>query len=88
MQRVTMQEFEKAIAKLSETARLEPVTITAAGRDELILLSVHQLERMLGSYRRVGLAEDLPDDVLEHIERSEMAPRHKHLDAELEGWKP
>jgi hypothetical protein len=37
---------------------------------------------------RVGLAEELPDEVLELVRHSEMDSRHDHLNAELKDWSP
>jgi hypothetical protein len=36
----------------------------------------------------VHLTADLPDDLLELVERARMDERHNHLDAELATWAP
>ena len=88
MKRVTASEFHRAFERLSDEALHEPVAITKQGHDHLVLLSAEEFARLQRRDRKVGLAENLPDDVLETIRKSEMDPRHDHLDAELKDWKP
>jgi hypothetical protein len=88
MIRVTASEFQKAFGAMSDRAIKEPVAITKQGRDHLVVLSAEEYTRLKRRDRKVGLAEDLPDDVLALIEATEMDPRHEPLNAELEDWNP
>jgi hypothetical protein len=40
---------------------------------------------MKRGYRRVGLAAELPDEVLAEVEGARMDPRHDHLNSLLDG---
>ena len=51
-------------------------------------LSAEEYARLKRRDRGVHTAGDLPDDWLEAVERSEMDPRHDHLNADLKDWKP
>jgi len=86
--RVTASEFQKTFGALSDKALREPVAITKQGRDHLVVLSAEEYARLKRRDRGVHTAGDLPDDWLEAVERSEMDPRHDHLNAELKDWKP
>lgn len=86
--RVTASEFHRAFGALSDRALKEPISITKQGRDHLVLLSAAEYARLKRNRRVVGLAEDLPDAMLEAVKRARMHRRHKKLDTELKNWKP
>jgi prevent-host-death family protein len=86
--RVSARQFHRSIGEISKRARGEPVIITNQGGDDLVLLSAREYERLQRGDRRVHLTAELPDDLLELVERAEMDRRHNHLDAELTTWTP
>ncbi|MCX7367137.1 MAG: type II toxin-antitoxin system prevent-host-death family antitoxin [Alphaproteobacteria bacterium] len=84
---VTASEFHRSFGALSDRALKEPISITKQGRDHLVLMSAEEYARLKRG-PRVGLAEDLPEPMLQLVKRSRMHRRRKHLDAELKNWKP
>ena len=83
MTRITASEFQKAFGAMSDKALREPVAITKQGRDHLVVISAEEYARLKRRDRRVHAAGELPDDLLEAVENSTMAPRHDHLNVEL-----
>jgi prevent-host-death family protein len=65
MQKVTATEFQNAPGKYQDKARSEPVTITKQGRDDLVVLSAVEYERLKKRDREAVLIENLPPDVLQ-----------------------
>lgn len=88
MTRVSAAEFQRAFGQLSDKAINQPVAITKHGRDHLVLLSAEEYTRLLKRDRRVFRTEDLTEEDLARFEGVRMDPRHDHLNAELEDWKP
>lgn len=83
MVRITASEFQKSFGAVSDRALREPVAITKQGRDHLVVLSAEEFARLKRRDRQVHAVDELPDEVLDLIERTEMDPRHGRLDAEL-----
>ena len=88
MTRVSASEFQKAFGAMSDRALREPVAITKQGRDHLVVISAEEYARLKRRDRKVHVAGELPDDLLDAVERSRMDARHDHLNAELKDWKP
>ncbi|TXN25162.1 type II toxin-antitoxin system Phd/YefM family antitoxin [Methylobacterium sp. WL9] len=88
MTRVSSKELVRNFGSLSDRALSEPVAITRNGRDRLVLLSVEEYARLKRRDRRVHDVADLSDAALDLVERSEMDPRHDHLDSLLVDWTP
>lgn len=86
--RVSSKELVRNFGPLSDKALTEPVAITRNGRDRLVLLSVEEYARLKRRDRTVHDAADLSDATLDAVERSEMDPRHGHLDSLLTDWTP
>jgi prevent-host-death family protein len=81
--KVTASEFQKSFGALSDRALRAPVTITKQGRDHLVVMSVDEYARLKRRDRKVGLAEELPDEWLEAIRTSKVPDEHAALDDEL-----
>lgn len=81
--RVTSDEFRSAFGSLSDRARREPVIITRSGEDALVV-SIEEWARLSQRDRRVGAAEDMPDEGLEAVLKAEVPAEHACLNAELE----
>jgi prevent-host-death family protein len=87
--KVSSAEFQKKFDSLSDQALTEPLTtITRNGRDELVLLSVEEYERLKRRDRRVVLLEDFTDEEMELIAEAEVPAEYAYLNAELKDWKP
>lgn len=85
--RVSSAEFQKKIGSLTDQALTEPVTITRNGRDQLVLLSAEEYDRLKRRDRRVGRLEDFTDEEMALIAQAEVPAEHAHLDAELKDWQ-
>ncbi len=86
--RVTTADFIKHYGQLADRALSEPVTITKNGHDRLVVMSATEYERLKRRDRRVVKVEDLTEEEVALIARSEVLAEHAHLDAELKNWKP
>ena len=86
--RVSSAEFHRRFGSLAEKARNEPVTITREGRDELVLLSAAEYDRLKRRDRRVVRLEDFTDEEMALIAKAEVPAEYAHLDAELKDWRP
>ena len=82
--RVTSEEFQSDFGNLSDEARRQPVIVTQGGEDALVVVSVEEWARLSQRDRRVGAAEDLPDEWLEAVLEAEVPAEYAYLDAELE----
>ena len=88
MSRITSAEFQRNVGLYQDKARAEPVTITKDGREELVLLSAGEYQRLKRRDRRVFAVEDLTPEQIAALEKAEVPPGHEHLDAEMKDWAP
>ena len=86
--RVSSAEFQQEFGSLAEKARSEPVTITREGRDELVLLSAAEYDRLKRRDRRVARLEDFTEEEIALIAKAEVPAEYAHLDTELKDWRP
>jgi prevent-host-death family protein len=86
--KVSSDEFQKRFDVLSDKALTEPLTITRNGRDQLVLLSVEEYERLRRRDRRVVLLEDFTDEEMALIATAEVPSEYAYLDDELKDWQP
>ena len=86
--KVSSAEFIKNYGTLADKALQEPVTITRNGRDRLVLISSEEYARMRASYRRARRVEELTDEEIDLISKSEVPPEYAYLDELLKDWKP
>jgi len=80
---VTAAEFQRHFGRYQDEALTQPVAITRNGRERLVMLSADEYRRLKRRDRAVLRAGDLSDADLEAIAKTEMDPRHAHLDKEL-----
>lgn len=80
---VSAAEFQRYFGRYQDEALTQPVVITRNGRERLVMLSVDEYRRLKRRDREVLRAGDLSDADLEAIAKTEMDPRHAHLDEEL-----
>jgi prevent-host-death family protein len=81
---VSAAEFQRHFGRYQDEALLHPVAITRNGRERLVVLSSEQYRRLRRRSREVLRAGDLTGGELDQIAKTEMDPRHQHLDRELE----
>ena len=84
MVRMTEAELQQGFRALADRARSKPVTITTPdGRDEFVVLSAEEYARLKRRDRRVGLAEELPEEWVEAVRNAKVPDEFAALDAEL-----
>jgi prevent-host-death family protein len=81
---VSAAEFQRHFGRYQDEALTQPVAITRNGRERLVILSVDEYRRLKRRDREVLKTGDLSDADLEAIAKTEMDPRHAHLDRDLE----
>ena len=81
---VTASEFQQHFGRYQDEALTQPVAITRNGRERLVVLSSEEYHRLRRRSREVLRAGDLTDAELDKIAKTEMDPRHNHLDREIE----
>lgn len=75
MIRIPEAELQKGFRALADRARREPVAITTDdGREELVVLSAEEYARLKRRDRRVGPAENLPEEWIGALRASRDAP--------------
>jgi prevent-host-death family protein len=82
---ITAAEFQRHFGRYQDDALTQPVAITRNGRERLVVISADEYRRLKRRDREVLLAGELSDADLAAISRTEMDPRHAHLDREVEG---
>lgn len=85
MPSITSKEFHKHVGRYQDLALQRPVTITKHGRDHVVMLSANLYARLRQLERQALLAEELPDDTIDAIERAAVPAGHERLDDELDG---
>lgn len=85
MERVTSADFPKNLGRYQEVAQREPVVITDQGRDSLVLLSASEFARLKSmDTRQAFRAADMPDDLVEALERAKAPSWTAKFNSELE----
>ena len=88
MLKVSAAEFQRNIGRYQDIALREPIAVTRNGRESCVLLSMDEYRRLKQRDRRVFRTEDLTDEEVALVAKSEMPPGHEHLDDELKDWNP
>jgi len=88
MIRVSSTEFGKEVGRYQDIALSQPVVVTRNGRDRTVMISAEEYARLVRRDRQVFAAGEMPETMLEAIERSDMDPRHRPLDDLLKDWTP
>ena len=81
---VSAAEFQRHFGRYQDEALVQPIAITRNGRERLVVLSTEEYRRLRRRSREVLRAGDLTDAELDAIAKTDMDPRHRHLDRELE----
>ncbi len=78
---VPASEFKLHFGVFREAAQREPIGITSHGRVSTVMISAQEYERLIRNDARRSLyAHELPGEVLNRLERTEMDAKHQHLD--------
>jgi prevent-host-death family protein len=85
MMTVSAAEFQRHFGRYQDEALTQPVAITRNGRHRLVVISADEYWRLKRRDREVLRAEELSDEDSAAIARTEIDPRHDHLDKDLEG---
>ncbi|HJU15196.1 MAG TPA: type II toxin-antitoxin system Phd/YefM family antitoxin [Stellaceae bacterium] len=81
---ISSAEFQRNFGRYQDEALKHPVAITRNGRERLVVLSSEEYRRLKRRAREVLQAGDFTDAELAAIAETEMDPRHRPLDRELE----
>ena len=74
--KISAAEFQNNFGRYSVAARQAPVVVTHYGRDDLVVLSAAEYERMRATFRRVVvLTETSADEAAELIRALAAAPK-------------
>jgi len=73
--KISAAEFQNNFGRYTDAAKQAPVVVTKYGRDELVVLSAAEYQRMRASFRRVVvLNETTPDEAAELFQALANAP--------------
>ena len=64
---ITPAEFADSFQLLAQEAEREPVLIDAGTDDPLVMITLHEYNRLLELDRRVYATHDLPEDLVQAI---------------------
>lgn len=76
MKVVSAEQLHRDTEEISKQAREEPVAID----DRLVLLSMEEFRRLKRRDRKAFRIEELPEDLVAQVARTEMDPKHAALD--------
>jgi prevent-host-death family protein len=89
---VTAKEFQRQPGRYQRLAQAQPVTITAHGEPSLVMMSVHEYQRLKRRDRQVfaldQLTKEQADELLAALQSSRPSAEAAAFDNELDGWKP
>lgn len=85
MEKVTASEFQQKIGAYTSKALAGPVSITRHGRNELVLLSYAEYERLVRRDRQALLAADLSAEEVEAIASATWSADSKKYAEEFKG---
>jgi hypothetical protein len=88
MIRVTSTEFSKEVGRYQDSALTQPVVVTRNGRDRTVMISSEEYQRLKRRDRGVFATSELPETIVEAVARTDMDPRHRHLDMLVKDWAP
>ena len=88
MIRVSSTEFGKEVGRYQDAALSQPVVVTRNGRDRTVMISAEEYARLKRRDRQVFSTADMPEEFVEAVRKSEMDPRHNHLNELLKDWTP
>ena len=85
--KVTSTEFQQNVGRYQDAAQRAPVAITKNGRTHTVLMSASLFE-LVTKGRVARKVEDIDDETLEAISKSEVPDEFAHLDELIKDWQP
>jgi prevent-host-death family protein len=85
--KVTSTEFQQNVGRYQDAAQHAPVAITKNGRTHTVLMSASLFE-LVTRGRVARKIEDLDDETLDAIAKSEVPDEFAHLDNLIKDWQP
>ena len=85
--KITSTEFQQNVGRYQDAAQRTPVAITKNGRTHTVLMSAVFFEMVMKG-RVARKVEDLDDDTLTAIARSQVSSEDAHLDELIKDWTP
>ena len=79
MKSVSVEELEQKIGEVQDLALREPVAIERDGREQFVILSIDEYNRLLTA-RKSFAVEELPEWIIERVATAEMDPQFNDLD--------
>jgi prevent-host-death family protein len=74
--KISAAEFQNNFGRYTDAAKQAPVVVTRYGRDELVVLSAAEYERLRASFRRVVVLNEMTaDEAAEFIQALANAPK-------------
>ena len=83
MAKVSSAEFQREFGRYRSIAHREPVTITAHGRDDVVLLAADEYRRLRSLERLAMHVSELSDDELAALEAVEVPAESVQHDREM-----
>jgi prevent-host-death family protein len=81
--KVSSSEFIRHVGEYQDRAQIEPVVVMKRNREHTVLLSAEEYRRLRRRARVVQRVEEMSDDEIEAISRSEVPGGHEALDDEV-----
>ena len=81
--KATAAEVGQNFGLFADKALVEPVFVTDHGRDQIVILSAQEYERLKRRDRQVYRAHEVPDDILRAIKATEPPPESEAVERAL-----
>ena len=88
MTSITSKTIQREYGRVRSMARAEPITITHHGRDDLVLVSAEEFQRLKRRDREVLLVEDLSNDDLKMLLEADPPPEADAFNHEMDDYYP
>ena len=86
--RISVAEFSKEASRYQDVALTQPVIVTSDDHDRTVMISAEEYRRLKRRDRQVFASGELPDEIFEALQHTEMDPKHRYLDDLIPDWTP
>ncbi len=83
MAKVTAGRFQKEFGHFRTLAHREAITVTSHGRDDVVLLSAGEYQRLRSLERRAMHVNELSEEEIAALENVEISPESLRYDHEM-----